>query len=1430
MSDREVPKMNAKIAVVRQALIKADVLFVQETHGVPGQARLLFRREAKDFAIYHEPGVDSSTGGLLTFVRRSLLAPSTTTSSSCSSKGADQGAEHKAAAAEKNSTVTIIDSARAPETNSTVTTAIASTANSAHNIEDQGAARTAELEKNSTVTTNTTSSTGAEQAAELETTSPSPSIMPLSFACGRAHVVVLRQGSVHVHYINVHNHDLAKQEVEKIRDYISNKLLIHSDRSNAETHTVWLAGDFNFLAEGELPLRLEAVTGADSQERAPPRHQHAPLWKRITELFTEFHTPSMVSHFTKSSGSFSRIDRIHCSAPAWVYPIVAPAATMISSPDELSARDLSDHAPIGLHLADSQNKDRKGHAISPSVFLDPLFEEYLTPLVESANLDDIENLPDRLMYHKELIREAARLTLLALRSDPTTSARPEWQALKYTTASRALWGNHTKVMKVLLERHPELNKYFTIGDSVTCIDSAGFAEVHRKAKLAAARHKQETLEAGIAEDHQHAQDRSRAHVRQLKRAKELWSPFSSRLVLAGIRVEDEVIHNPAGIVEALSSTWSPTFAVEPQIDLDKAKQYLADHAVPLDFSDVTMPTKENFESMLRKIKHSAPGPDGLPYAAWKAAGSAGIDTLFLLLTHSLSGLPLHIEYNQSLTVFIPKGEEDEDTPTSVVRRAVDTRPLTLKNSDNKLIAGAVNYTHKHVLTRGICRIQRGFVQGRQMLANIIDLDTRAHCFGLASPSHLIPILVLFDFSAAFPSVSHTWLFLALEAMHFTPEFINMVKSLYTNNIAMYNTQGCNHVLFCIISGILQGCPLSGFLFAVVIDPFLRHCVSATEHARTVERHDHAHGTHAQHTHSTGTAHHGHSNHVATQDATGSDQVLQRAPPSSADGAGNPFDPLPQSAGTHLHTHRVCNAVDTSRNDTEQHCIIRACADDVGVCMRNIFYLSALYLCYTDIAAVSNLTLKPKKCIIVPLAEVVNDIVVSNIKSWLCTHIPPWKDFIIQSYGKYLGYIIGPAADSQQWQSPISKWRARTHAIASSAAPTSVSCALYNFRAAGVLQFKAQILPMPKKFHLKEKGTLHKLLHLPNNALMLRAFFSLHMLGGPRIYSIAAMNMAARFRTAVCTVPAWNELLQDIMQAAADFLPLSVYDAGRHYAQHFDAPPLVFHLQAAKEAVFNLAATSLRHQKPANAQLNHIKPNTVLKLRALRNECGRSTVKDVQTKASKILAQDYMNLDEWAHFFTTRLRRLLSPLHHADLADVIWDDVFKLMKLLSGHHALALIKTYTGSWCTSCRFKEDSILPCLFGCTTGYDGRTARDHQAHYMYCPKMLSIVWAHAGTPITPNPLEALGLRPPCLARMTTALVSFTLYHDLKLSKLEGLQADRARGLHTKARTTISEATALAVKATSWSTTAAARDAMKAISSNTTSTGREALRRMHST
>ena len=84
----------------------------------------------------------------------------------------------------------------------------------------------------------------------------------------------------------------------------------------------------------------------------------------------------------------------------------------------------------------------------------------------------------------------------------------------------------------------------------------------------------------------------------------------------------------------------------------------------------------------------------------------------------------------------------------------------------------------------------------------------------------IACTVLLDFAAAFPSVLQAWLLSALIAIQAPTGFINTFTSMYSENHAYSKSQGGLVLMFKVFSGVLQGCPLSGALFNVGIDPLL----------------------------------------------------------------------------------------------------------------------------------------------------------------------------------------------------------------------------------------------------------------------------------------------------------------------------------------------------------------------------------------------------------------------------------------------------------------------------------------------------------------------------------------------------------------------------------------------------------------------------------
>eukprot|EP00973_Karenia_brevis_P038916 5372698-Karenia_brevis.AAC.1 len=126
-------------------------------------------------------------------------------------------------------------------------------------------------------------------------------------------------------------------------------------------------------------------------------------------------------------------------------------------------------------------------------------------------------------------------------------------------------------------------------------------------------------------------------------------------------------------------------------------------------------------------------------------------------------------------VFVPK-KEWEDFQGGVAIKACEGRGLSLKNTDCKIIAGATNHVCAPTISKHCVGAQRGFVQSRNFIHNIIELDACARAWPLLFQPALATLLCLFDFSTAFPSVSHKFLKLVLRKYKMPKGLINLIEA------------------------------------------------------------------------------------------------------------------------------------------------------------------------------------------------------------------------------------------------------------------------------------------------------------------------------------------------------------------------------------------------------------------------------------------------------------------------------------------------------------------------------------------------------------------------------------------------------------------------------------------------------------------------------
>jgi len=618
-----------------------------------------------------------------------------------------------------------------------------------------------------------------------------------------------------VHW-NVHNFGIDPKHMEKVICELKGDL----DRAAADPlgYVVVVAGDFNFLPKGECqrslaaPMLARTRPGAVSHIRPTQR-----CWERELNRMVEV-SHNLDTHYSAWKSLCSRIDRIYVSLPPWLVIQLSLVPRVYRDPKAMHEDGLSDHSPFSVTVFAKKPLPPERRPISKHVASSPAFKRALSALTDAACLDELSP-PMRLQQHKVLIREAARIA----RDDSFINGATDATSLSAAcaTVARCVWNNDIRVYRILVAGNSFAAGHLELRDGMVCLKDAEqfeakFTDLKHKA------HEDRLLQMDMEKKRATRPDKVEHRQKKLRvmmaKQMQLWCPFGKRLVLNAVSYGGELLRDPDAKLSALASEWRTTFA-HRVIDVHSAETFLRDNMSTYDFSAVTPPTMLDFKRFLKSVPHSAPGCDGIPYAAWRHSGDLGARTLFEASLWLQSGLPLHMEFNDALTAFTPKGETDDDKQ-EVVREPDSTRPLSLKNTDNKSICAVLNRKIRHPIRTAACKIQRGFIVGRNFVDNIVDLDTVARIYGM-NPLSLLPLLALYDFGAAFPSVIHQWLFLCLQFAGIPEGMMNIFYEMYSFVAALgYSEDGVVRFLFWILSGVLQGCPLAGSFFALAMDPFL----------------------------------------------------------------------------------------------------------------------------------------------------------------------------------------------------------------------------------------------------------------------------------------------------------------------------------------------------------------------------------------------------------------------------------------------------------------------------------------------------------------------------------------------------------------------------------------------------------------------------------
>ena len=225
-------------------------------------------------------------------------------------------------------------------------------------------------------------------------------------------------------------------------------------------------------------------------------------------------------------------------------------------------------------------------------------------------------------------------------------------------------------------------------------------------------------------------------------------------------------------------------------------------------------TLEELGATLDTCVDSAPGPDGIPYSYlkffWQSFGGLLLDAW----KYSLTTRELPPSHKVSYLRLIPKVGKDP-------RVISNLRPITLSNTDHKLITKTYSKKLTKIVSCSIGEEQTAYIPGR-----LINDNVRSMLMTIDLPN-VDGILVSLDAKKAFDSVDHRYIAKCLEVFglkSFVPIFSVLYKNLRSDIILNRKVvKG-----FDILKGVKQGDALSCIIFIMCIEPLIRNIKNNVE--------------------------------------------------------------------------------------------------------------------------------------------------------------------------------------------------------------------------------------------------------------------------------------------------------------------------------------------------------------------------------------------------------------------------------------------------------------------------------------------------------------------------------------------------------------------------------------------------------------------------
>ena len=298
-------------------------------------------------------------------------------------------------------------------------------------------------------------------------------------------------------------------------------------------------------------------------------------------------------------------------------------------------------------------------------------------------------------------------------------------------------------------------------------------------------------------------ERNTAYFYNLERAKYNAKTCTSLINESGQLVKDDrkILKMQTDFYQELyTADDSVSFEIEDVVE-NKADDIIATENIPLSVQEV--------KNAIKSLKNgSCPGSDGLPSEVYKVFWSKFEEDFMAMLHHVYSTGCLHPTASMGILNLIPKGQKD-------TRYLKNMRPITLLNTDYKIIEKCVSNRILPSLQEIIHSDQTGFLPHRRIAANIRKvLDVVTEMDKQDRPG----IILECDFLKCFDRVEFQCVIESLKMFWFSSVIQEWTKILYSKfQIKVQNNGNFATELINVSRGLHQGRPASNVYFLAVAE-------------------------------------------------------------------------------------------------------------------------------------------------------------------------------------------------------------------------------------------------------------------------------------------------------------------------------------------------------------------------------------------------------------------------------------------------------------------------------------------------------------------------------------------------------------------------------------------------------------------------------------